>query len=180
MAKNEKKSSGELDAQQAKEAKKKLKEAEKAGAGAKKDKAEKTDKKKSVKFRRFWKDFRGELKKIVWPDFKTVVKNTGIVLLTTVIIGVPVWILDYALSEGVLGLKKLAQGAKTEAVVPAPDYDFDLEDYLAQMEQETAAQTQPAGDATQPAAEPAGEPGTAPAATEEPVIDEEPVTAVEE
>ena len=140
MAKNEKKSSGELDAQQAKDAKKKLKEAEKAGAGARAgkasgtDKAEKTDKKKaSVKLRRFWKDFRGELKKIIWPDFKTVLKNTGIVLLTTVIIGVPVWILDYGLSEGVLGLKKLAQGAKTSQVVTAaPQSDFgdlDLSDF---------------------------------------------------
>jgi len=152
MAKNEKKSSKDFDAQrdaQAKEAKKKLKEAEKAGAGAKKEKAEKTDKKKSVKFRRFWKDFRGELKKIVWPDFKTVLKNTGIVLLTTLIIGVPVWILDYALSEGVIGLKGLAQGAKTEAAATAPALDldgFNLEDYLAGLaEAEPGAEDEHAG-----------------------------------
>jgi len=166
MAKNEKKSSGELDAQ-AKEAKKKLKEAEKAGA--QKGKAEKADKKKSsVKFRRFWKDFRGELKKIVWPDFKTVLKNTGIVLLTTVIIGVPVWILDYALSEGVLGLKKLAQGAKTEAVTTAPEFNY--EDLLAQMaaEEEAAAQTEAAGEATVPVTEPITAPEAEPVAETEP------------
>jgi len=176
MAKNEKKSSGELGAQQAKDAKKKLKEAEKAGAGAKKDKAEKTDKKKSVKVRRFLKDFRGELKKIVWPDLKTVVKNTGIVLLVTVVSGVPVWILDYALSEGVLGLKKLAQGARTEVIVPEPE--FNMEDYLAQLEtptaaeEETAAQTEPAEDVTEAGTEAVTEPLTEPAA--EPVTETEP------
>jgi len=107
---------------QTKEAKQKLKQAEKAkapGAKGDKDKDEKADKKKaSVRLRRFWKDFRGELKKIVWPDIKTIAKNTGIVLLTTVIIGVPVWILDFALSEGVLGLKSLAQGVRVEQTEP--------------------------------------------------------------
>ncbi|MDR2686151.1 MAG: preprotein translocase subunit SecE [Oscillospiraceae bacterium] len=187
MAKNEKKSSGELDAQrdaQAREAKKKLKEAEKAGTDAKKEKAEKAPKAK--KFRRFWKDFRGELKKIVWPDFKTVLKNTGIVLLTTLIIGVPVWILDYGLSEGVTGMKKLAKGAKTtQAETAAPGDEFNLEDYLSQLgditepAQGTTAEaqavtglesegvTQPAEPVTEPAAEPVTEP------------EEEPVTATE-
>jgi len=139
MVKKEKPSSKDFDAQA--EAKKKLKQAEKAGTGAKKDKSEKADsKKKSVKLRRYLKDFRGELKKIVWPDIKTVLKNTGIVLVTTVIIGVPVWILDYGLSEGVLGLKKLAQGSKTEAVVPTPNFDY--EDFLAQLEEESLKQAE--------------------------------------
>ena len=123
MAKNEKPASKDFD--EAKAAKQKLKEAERAKSpDAKKDRAEKGPKAK--RFRRFWKDFRGELKKIVWPDFKTVLKNTGIVLLTTVIIGVPVWILDYALSGGVAGLKKVAQGAHTTQAETAPDPDFNI------------------------------------------------------
>ena len=146
MAKKENPSSKELD--EAKAAKQKLKAAEKAKASdGKKDKDEKAPKQK--KARRFWKDFRGELKKIVWPDFKTVLKNTGIVLLTTVIIGVPVWILDYALSEGVLGLKNMAQATKAETTTAG--LNLNLEDLLAQM-------TTAAGDVTQPAAEPTTEP----------------------
>ena len=31
--------------------------------------------------KKFFKDFKGECKKIVWPDAKTVLKSTGIVLL---------------------------------------------------------------------------------------------------
>ncbi|MCL2494902.1 MAG: preprotein translocase subunit SecE [Oscillospiraceae bacterium] len=129
---------------QAKEAKQKLKQAEKAkapGAKGDKEKDEKADKKKaSVRFRRFWKDFRGELKKIVWPDLKTIAKNTGIVLLTTVIIGVPVWILDYALSEGILVLKRVAQGARVEQVEPTTDY---VNDYLSEWASELAEQAIP-------------------------------------
>jgi len=164
MAKNEKPTSKDFD--EAKAAKQKLKAAEKAKTpDAKKDKAEKAPKAK--KFRRFWKDFRGELKKIVWPDFKTVLKNAGIVLLTTVIIGVPVWILDYALSEGVLGLKTLAQGAKTtQAATTAPE--FNLDDYLAGLGEEDLTEpaqeetTEPAEDAARDEAEPATEPVSVP------------------
>ena len=155
MAKNEKPTSKDFD--ETKAAKQKLKAAEKAKTpDAKKDKAEKAPKAK--KFRRFWKDFRGEIKKIVWPDFKTVLKNAGIVLLTTAIIGIPVWILDYALSEGVLGLKTLAQGAKTTQAAPAETTaaEFDLEDFLAQT---TAA---PAEDETEPVTEPDEQPVTEP------------------
>jgi len=161
MAKNEKPTSKDFD--EAKAAKQKLKAAEKAKASdAKKDKAEKAPKAK--KARRFWKDFRGEIKKIVWPDFKTVLKNAGIVLLTTAIIGIPVWILDYALSEGVLGLKTLAQGAKVEVTTTAPAPEFNLEDLLAQT---TAA---PAEDETEPVAEDETEAVTEPV-TEPPVTE---------
>jgi len=154
MAKNEKPSSKDFD--EAKAAKKKLKEAEKAKApGAKAEKADKGPKKK--KFSRFWKDFRGELKKIVWPDFKTVMKNTGIVLVTVVVIGAMVWILDYALSGGVAGLKKLAQGAQTtQAAQTEPD--FNVDDFLAGLEAEP--ETEPE---TEPATEPVTEPETEPA-----------------
>ena len=131
MARKEKPTSKDFDAQreaEAKAAKKKLKEAEKAGTGAKGGKAAaakaEKDPAKKKKAKRFWKDFRGELKKIVWPDFKTVMKNTGIVLVTVVIIGAMVWILDYILSGSVRGLKNLAQGTRTEQNLPEFDFDY--------------------------------------------------------
>jgi len=161
MAKNEKPSSKDFDAQreaEAKEAKKKLKEAEKAGGGAKGGKtaaaakAEK-DPKKKKKAKRFVKDFRGELKKIVWPDLKSVVKNTGIVLLVTLIIGSMVWILDYVLSGSVRGLKTIAQGVRTEQTDPSfeleyPELDLPegvvIEPVLEDEEAETVTQAEAA------------------------------------
>jgi len=130
---NEKDSSFESQREQEakeakKEAQKKLRAAEKAkapaGKGQKADKAEKAAKKKRT--RRWLKDFRGELKKIVWPDFKTVMKNTGIVLVTVAVIGAMVWILDFVLSSGVKGLKTLAQGVQVTQTEP----DFGNEDFL--------------------------------------------------
>lgn len=132
--------------QEAKEAKKKLKNAEKAKPDKeKKDKAEK--KVKSRKARKFIKDFRGELKKIVWPDFKTVMKNTGIVLLTVVIIGAMVWILDFGLSQGIGALKKLAEGVQAlqESEVPEPLEEtttVDASDLVPTTAAETTAEAQ--------------------------------------
>ena len=39
-------------------------------------------------FKKFWKDFRGEIKKITWPGAKTVLKNTGVVLVSVAVVGV--------------------------------------------------------------------------------------------
>ena len=44
---------------------------------------------------------KSELKKIVWTDKKTVVKNTGTVLLCSLLIGACIWIFDYVLVNGV-------------------------------------------------------------------------------
>ncbi len=35
-----------------------------------------------------------ELKKVVWPDGKTTAKNTGTVLLCSLIVGAAIWIFD--------------------------------------------------------------------------------------
>ena len=117
MAKKDKETSSfeekkALEAKQAsKEAKQKVKAAEKAAPGAKEKKAKKDGKKSGMrKVRKWLKDFRGEIKKIVWPDFKTVMKNTGIVLVTVLIIGTLVWIVDFILTQSIKGLKTLASG----------------------------------------------------------------------
>ena len=162
MAKNDKPTPKDFDAQrdaEAKAAKKKLKEAEKAGAGAKGGKAAaakaEKDPKKKKKAKRLWKDFRGEIKKIVWPDFKTVMKNTGIVLVTVVIIGAMVWILDYILSGSVRGLKTIAQGVRTEQTDPS----FELE--YPELDLPEGVVIEPADDEeTEPVSEPVTEPVT--------------------
>ena len=63
---------------------------------------------------RFFKDLRGETKKIVWPDAKMVVKSTGVVLATVLILGAGVWILDFAVSGGISALNNAAN--ETEVV----------------------------------------------------------------
>lgn len=67
--------------------------------------------------KRFFKDFKGECKKIVWPDAKTVLKSTGIVLLVVTIVCLVVFAIDQTLSLGVKGLKNLAAPQETTAVV---------------------------------------------------------------
>ena len=50
---------------------------------------------------RWFREMKSELKKIVWTDRKTVVKNTGTVLLCSLLIGVCIWVFDYVLVNGV-------------------------------------------------------------------------------
>lgn len=50
-----------------------------------KDNKKEKKKKEPGKARRWFKDFFSELKKVTWPSFSKVVKQTGVVLLVTVI-----------------------------------------------------------------------------------------------
>ena len=48
---------------------------------------------------RFFRDYKSEYKKIVWPTLKDVVKNTVIVLIMCLIIGALIWVVDYGLGK---------------------------------------------------------------------------------
>ena len=48
---------------------------------------------------RWFREMKSELKKVVWPNKKTVLKNTGIVLLCSLIIGACIWIFDGVLAS---------------------------------------------------------------------------------
>ena len=52
---------------------------------------------------RYFKDLKGECKKITWPTFPNVVKNTLIVIAMCLIVGIGIWVVDYLLSL-ILGL----------------------------------------------------------------------------
>ena len=43
----------------------------------------------------WFREMKSELKKVVWPNRETVVKNTGTVLLCSVLIGACIWIFDF-------------------------------------------------------------------------------------
>lgn len=48
---------------------------------------------------RFFRDYKSEVKKIVWPGFRDVVKNTLIVLIICLLVGALIWICDKGLGE---------------------------------------------------------------------------------
>lgn len=47
----------------------------------------------------FLKDYKSEVKKIVWPGIKDVAKNTAIVLVMCLIVGAFIWLLDLGLGK---------------------------------------------------------------------------------
>ncbi len=48
---------------------------------------------------KFFRDCKGEIKKIVWPTVKTVFKNMGVVLVTIAILGTFIFLLDSAFMQ---------------------------------------------------------------------------------
>lgn len=50
---------------------------------------------KNVKDRgRWFREMKSELKKVVWPSGKETMKNTGTVLLCSLVVGAFIWIFD--------------------------------------------------------------------------------------
>jgi len=50
---------------------------------------------------RWFRELKSELKKVVWPDKQTVLKNTGTVLLCSLAVGVFIWIFDFVSTSAV-------------------------------------------------------------------------------
>lgn len=65
--------------------------------------------------KRFTKDFKGEVKKITWPDAKSVFKGAGVVIAAVLIVGIPIWIADFGLAELIGLLKQLSNNATANA-----------------------------------------------------------------
>ena len=59
--------------------------------------------------KKFCKDLKGEIKKIVWPNGKTVVKSTLVVLVMVAICGIAIFAVDQLLSLSISLLKRLAE-----------------------------------------------------------------------
>ncbi len=47
----------------------------------------------------FFRDYKSEVKKIVWPNFKDVLRNTIIVLIMCAVVGVLIWLVDFGLGQ---------------------------------------------------------------------------------
>lgn len=48
---------------------------------------------------RFFKEIRMELKKVIWPNRKQLINNTTTVLVSCLIVGVLLWVIDLALGQ---------------------------------------------------------------------------------
>ncbi len=104
-------------------AKKESSEAAKKIAKAEKDKTSKKSSNKPNIFvrmgkaiKRFFKNSKGDLKKITWPDAKEVLKGTVVTIVCIAIVGVIVFLVDLGLTKGIDGLRSAAENRTTTTV----------------------------------------------------------------
>jgi preprotein translocase subunit SecE len=71
--------------------------------------AENTNKKPSIWSRmgKFFKDYKSEFKKLVWPTKQQLLKNSALVLVSIVVVGACLALVDFGLNKGVFALKDL-------------------------------------------------------------------------
>lgn len=72
--------------------------------------AETTKQKKPSIFSRMgkaFKDYRSEFKKLVWPTKEQLVRNAAVVLISIIVVGLALWLVDFGLSKGIDALKGL-------------------------------------------------------------------------
>ena len=62
---------------------------------------------KKGKLKEAWRGFKSETKKVVWPSWKQVLKNTGIVVVVVLIFAVIIGALDLTFGTGISALAKL-------------------------------------------------------------------------
>ena len=56
---------------------------------------------------RYFRELRSELKKVVWPTPRQVLKNTLVVLVCVLVVGVFIWLFDFVAGVGIDGLRNL-------------------------------------------------------------------------
>ena len=58
----------------------------------------------------WFREMKSELKKVTWPNKATVLKNTGTVLLCSLLIGACIWIFDVVANSLIQEILRLFQG----------------------------------------------------------------------
>ena len=98
----------------------------------------------NVKKRHFFKDFKAELKKVIWPTPKQVVNNTIAVIVIVLITALIVFILDrvfgFINSEGINGLKSKV---KNTTIVENMEQTDTAEETQEQTENEAQEEEEP-------------------------------------
>lgn len=62
------------------------------------------------RIKRFFRELKSELKKVVWPTKKQVINNTLIVLLCVLVVGVFIWVFDAIAGLVINGIISLVKG----------------------------------------------------------------------
>ena len=62
------------------------------------------------KVRKYFRELRSELKKVVWPTPKQVAKNALIVVACVVVFGVFIWLFDFVAEFGINALINACKG----------------------------------------------------------------------
>ena len=62
-----------------------------------------------ARIKKFFKDYRSEIKKIVWPTRTQVIKNTGVVLVAIIFISAIVGVVDLVFGLGINALSGLGE-----------------------------------------------------------------------
>jgi preprotein translocase subunit SecE len=155
-----------------KEALKAAKEAEKAAKKAKQDRIKQSKPKKDGSafsragkaVKKFFKDFTGTCKKIVWPTGKQVIKNSLVVLATIIVIGAVVALIDFGLTKifdlGEQGVVSLAEyvgdkdATETDAAAEGDETSQAADELLAGLTEQAAEDAENAAeDAAEEAAD---------------------------
>ena len=63
--------------------------------------------KKQGKIGGAWKGFKSEIKKIVWPTWKQVLKGSAVVVVIVSICAIAIGLLDFAFSQGIAAIVNL-------------------------------------------------------------------------
>lgn len=79
----------------------KVEASKKAAKGADKKAASKKDARKKGGMRKYFRDLKSEIKKVVWPSREKVVNNTGVVLTVMVVMALALFGIDTLLMAGV-------------------------------------------------------------------------------
>ncbi len=116
-------------------------------------KAGKDEKKKSTKnpfkaIGSFFKSVRSEGKKVVWPKAAEVWKNTLVVLVVIIIVGLAIYAVDFGLTTGMKAIKNAAATTTTTTEAAEGEEKGDTE---LVSDAETEAATEAASDTTEKA-----------------------------
>ena len=95
------------------EAAKKIAKAEKAKTSKKSKNKENFFIRAGKAIKRYFKDLKGEIKKITWPNSKEVLKGTAVTMLCIAIIGVVIFLVDLGLTKSINGLRTVAENRTT-------------------------------------------------------------------
>ncbi|HAY73435.1 MAG TPA: preprotein translocase subunit SecE, partial [Ruminococcaceae bacterium] len=88
----------------------------------------------------FFKNSKGDLKKITWPGAKEVLKGTVVTIVCIAIVGVLVFLVDLGLTKGIKGLRTAAENRTTTTVAETTTAETTTANSLNIVDGTTAAQ----------------------------------------